>query len=126
MNELFNTIVSRITNYLKTNNITCDDIYYRRNIDGKSSLGIKVIKGLKDNLENYVVFDFELLNNDINFNVNADKKLHRQALILVRYLSEDIVYFFESMEEYILKAGINENILLESNGISISNNIKKY
>ena len=62
----------------------------------------------------------------INFNVNADKKLHRQALILVRYLSEDIVYFFESMEEYILKADINENILLESNGISISNNMNKF
>ena len=98
MNELFKGITNRISNYLQSNNITTNYIYYERK-NNNIILGIKVSKGDINDLNNYVLFKYNLSNN--NLDIQNDKKNNRTALILVRYLSEEIVMFFLDMEQKI-------------------------
>ena len=121
---LYNLIASRISCYLSAHDIYTDDIYYERSQDGTSSLAVKIGKGLKEK-ENYILFTFKIINNDVDFNITNSKKNYRPTLFLVRYLSEEIINFFMNMEEELLKSNLNNNYFIIQSEDYLAKNLNK-
>jgi hypothetical protein len=118
LNIYFINLTNKISNYLFKNNIMTDThIFFERNNDSKSTLGIKVSKGTDNDLDNYVIFNFTKINDDIDLNVKASDKNKRPALFLLRYFSDEILKFIISIEYEIYTLDITENIKLETNHI---------
>lgn len=105
--KIFETIKNKIIETfnkigLSTQNMS---IYYERKVNGSSILAIKLSKGEDFDMTNYMIngclvecYNSEVLC-DIGF--HADKKVSQKAMIIANQNTQDIIHFFQTLEQEI-------------------------
>lgn len=128
-NEIFKSIVDKISYCLKKLDVSLEDksVYYQRNANKTSILAIKVCNGDDSDTTNFMfngcdATDYaKYMSCDVY--LHADKKVGQVSMSIANMISHDIVDFFSAIEGELAIKGLSDSELFVR--ISLASEIKK-